>query len=263
MSTPANLTSSIDPIDDDLADQAHLGHGGLHQDTDPATQFAIQSKEVKGEANSVLVGGSLVAGAATGAAIGAVVAGPVGVAMGATLGAVVGALGRTIVDDAERLEVESRADSAPGHSIELRSSLPKGFNLKRFVLDTEMVNVWGIFYPTGYVFVMFPTEQQAEQAGRELVNGGFEREAIMILSPETILREIAPVDGGDAKVGLPSAGTESAKADNYIKLAHQGQSGLMVHAESDEDTEVVMSAVRSQAFSYALKYHMLAIEDLK
>jgi hypothetical protein len=36
-----------------------------------------------------------------------------------------------------------------------------------------------------------------------------------------------------------------------------------VHAESDEDTEVVMSAVRSQAFSYALKYHMLAIEDLK
>jgi hypothetical protein len=263
MSTPANLISSTAPIDEDLAEQAHRGHGVPSQDPDPAAHFRLQPEEAKREANSVLVGGSLVAGAATGAAIGVVAAGPVGVVVGATLGAVAGALGGAAAGVSASPKVEGRAGTEHGTSIEPRPSLSKGLNLKRFVLLPEMVNIWGIFYPTGYVFVMFPTEQQAEQAGRELVSGGYDREAIMILSPETILREIAPVDGGDAKVGLPSAGTESAKADNYISLAHQGQSGLMVHAESDEDTEVVMSAVRSQAFSYALKYHMLAIEDLK
>jgi hypothetical protein len=159
--------------------------------------------------------------------------------------------------------VEAQLAPAPGAPIELRPSFSKAFQFKRFVLRPEMVNVWGIFYPTGYVVVMFPTEQQAEQVGRELVSGGYDREAILFLSPETILREIAPVDGGDAEVGLPSAGTENAKADNNINLPQQGQSGLMVLAESDEDTEVVMSAVRTQSFSCALKYHLLVIEDLK
>lgn len=262
MRMSTHLTSSTAPLDEDLSEQAHRGHGVPPQDPDPAAQFSLQLNEAKREANSVLVGGTLVAGAATGAAIGVLAAGPVGVVVGATLGAVAGALGGTIAGVAASPEIQGRADPAPGASIEPRP-LPSKLNLKRFLLSPEMVNVWGIFYPTGYVFVMFSTEQQAEQAGRKLVSGGYDREAIMLLSPETILREIAPVDGGDAEVGLPSAGTESAKADNYIKLAHQGQSGLMVHAESDEDTEVVMSAVRSQAFSYALKYHMLAIEDLK
>ena len=263
MNTSANLTSRTAPIDEDLVEQAHRGHGVPSQDPDPAAQFPLEPEEAKREANSVLVGGSLVAGAATGAAIGVVTAGPVGVVVGATLGAVAGALGGAIAGVAASPEVEGRAGPAHGYSIERRPSLPEGFNLKRFVLLPEMVNIWGIFYPTGYVFVMFPTEQQAEQAGCELVSGGYDREAIMLLSSETILREIAPVDGGDAEVGLPSAGTESAKADNYIELARQGQSGLMVHAESDEDAEVVMSAVRLQDFSYALRYHMLAIEDLK
>jgi hypothetical protein len=263
MSTSAYPTSSTVPIDEDLAEQALSGHGVPSQDPDPAAQFRLQPEEANREANSVLVGGSLVAGAATGAAIGVVAAGPVGVVVGATLGAVAGALGGAIAGVSASPEVEGRSNPEHGTSIDRRPSLPKGLNLKRFVLQSEMVNIWGIFYPTGYVFAMFPTEQQAEQAGRELVGGGYDREAIMLLSPETILREIAPVDGGDAEDGLPSAGTESAKADNYIILARRGQSGLMVYAESDEDTEVVMSAVRSQPFSYALKYHMLAIEDLK
>ncbi len=263
MSTSTHLTSGTAPIDEDLAEQAHRGHGVPSQDPDPAAQFPLQPEEAEREAKSVMVGGGFVAGAATGAAIGVLAAGPVGVVVGTTLGAVAGALGGAIAGVAASSEVEGRTDPAPGTSIELRPSSSKEFNLQRFVLSPEMVNLWGIFYPVGHVFAMFPTEKQAEQAGCELVSGGYDREAIMLVSSETILREIAPVDGGEAEAGLPSAGTESAKADNYTNLAHQGQSGLMVHAESAEDTEVVMSAVRSQAFSYALKYHMLAIEDLK
>jgi hypothetical protein len=38
----------------------------------------------------------------------------------------------------------------------------------------------GTFYPTGYVVVMFPDVQQAEQAAQELVSSGFDGEAIML-----------------------------------------------------------------------------------
>ena len=81
------------PVDEDLAEQARPGHGVPSQDPNPAAQTLLNPQEAQREAKSVLVGGGVVAGAATGAAIGVVVAGPVGVVVGATLGAVAGALG--------------------------------------------------------------------------------------------------------------------------------------------------------------------------
>ena len=81
------------PVDEDLAEQARPGHGIPSQDPNPAAQTLLNPQEAQREAKSVLVGGGVVAGAATGSAIGVVVAGPVGVVVGATLGAVAGALG--------------------------------------------------------------------------------------------------------------------------------------------------------------------------
>ncbi len=80
-------------VDGDLAEQARPGHGIPSQDPNPAAQTLLNPQEAQREAKSVLVGGGVVAGAATGSAIGVVVAGPVGVVVGATLGAVAGALG--------------------------------------------------------------------------------------------------------------------------------------------------------------------------
>ena len=137
----------------------------------------------------------------------------------------------------------------------------KEFTMKTFALLPKMLTLSGVFYPTGYAVIMFPNAQQAEQAARELVSGGYDSEAIMLLPPQTILREIGRVDG-DSDVDLPSVGTEGATVQKYIKLARQGQHGLMVHAPSDEDTESLMSVVRTLPFSYAQKYHMLAMEDL-
>lgn len=134
--------------------------------------------------------------------------------------------------------------------------------MKTFALDPKMLTLSGVFYPTGYAVIMFTNAQQAEQAARELVSGGYDDDAIMLLPPETILREIGRVDG-DSDVDLPSVGTEGATVQKYIKLARQGQHGLMVHASSDKDTERVMSVVRTLPFSYAQKYHMLAMEDLE
>ena len=134
--------------------------------------------------------------------------------------------------------------------------------MKQFVMDPKMLTLSGIFYPTGYAVIMFPEANQAEQAASQLVNGGYDSEAITLLPPDTILREIGRVDG-DSDVDLPSVGTEGATVQKYIKLARQGQHGIMVHAASDKDAERVMSVVRTLPFSYAQKYHMLAMEDLE
>jgi uncharacterized membrane protein len=86
---PANTT----PVDEDLAEQANPGHGIPSQDPNAAAQTALDPQNVEREANSVLMGGGVMAGAATGVAIGVAVAGPVGAVVGASLGAVAGALG--------------------------------------------------------------------------------------------------------------------------------------------------------------------------
>ena len=93
MNPAATTPPNTAPVDEDLAEQARPGHGIPSQDPSLAAQIPLGPDEAKREAKSVLVGGGVLAGAATGASIGVVVAGPVGVVVGATLGAVAGALG--------------------------------------------------------------------------------------------------------------------------------------------------------------------------
>jgi pimeloyl-ACP methyl ester carboxylesterase len=88
--TPPALNPAVD---EDLEQQANAGHGIPSQDPAAAAQTALMPHEAEREVKSVLVGGGMVAGAATGAAIGVAVGGPVGILAGATLGAVAGALG--------------------------------------------------------------------------------------------------------------------------------------------------------------------------
>lgn len=134
--------------------------------------------------------------------------------------------------------------------------------MKPFVLNPKMLTLQGVFYPTGYVFVLFPDAQDAEQAGRELEAAGFDRQDIMLLSSEIILKEIGKVDG-ESDVVLPSVGTESATVHKYVDLALEGHCALMVKAPSDKDTKRVMDVVGRLPFSCGQKYHILAIEDLE
>jgi hypothetical protein len=112
---PSATTSNSAPVDEDLAEQAHPGHGIPSQDPTPAAQFPLEPEEAEREAKSTLVGGGALAGAATGAAIGTVVAGPVGVVVGGTLGAVAGALGGAAVGTAVNPEDSSNEDTAPAN----------------------------------------------------------------------------------------------------------------------------------------------------
>lgn len=91
---PSNpLTSSPEPVDEDLAEQANPGYGIPSQDPRPAAQTPLEPVEAEREANSVLMGGGMMVGAATGATVGVAVAGPLGVFVGGTLGGIAGVLG--------------------------------------------------------------------------------------------------------------------------------------------------------------------------
>lgn len=98
--------------DEDLEEQAHPGQGIPSQDSVFTAQFPLKPEKAKREAKSVLVGGGVVAGAATGAAIGAVVAGPVGVVVGGTPGTVVGALGAAAAGTMVNSEGSNNNDTA-------------------------------------------------------------------------------------------------------------------------------------------------------
>ena len=119
MSPLTTPPSSTAPADEDLAEQANPGHGIPSQDPDAAAQTPLEPDDAEREANSVLMGGGVVAGAATGAAIGVAVAGPVGILVGATLGAVAGALGGAAAGATANPDDSGSADTAPAGSVRL------------------------------------------------------------------------------------------------------------------------------------------------
>ena len=119
MNPSATPPSNTAPVDEDLAEQARPGHGIPSQDPNPAAQIPLEPEEAEREAKSVLMGGGVIAGAATGAAIGVVVAGPVGVVVGGTLGAVAGALGGVAAGNMVNPGDSSSADTASAETVRL------------------------------------------------------------------------------------------------------------------------------------------------
>lgn len=134
--------------------------------------------------------------------------------------------------------------------------------MKNFELTPAMLTMSGVFYPKGYVFIMFANAGDAEQVARELDSKPDEHYAVMLLSSATVLRDIAKVEGA-SDVTLPSMGTEAATVRKYVDLARQGHCALMVKVGSDKDTERVVAAARKVGFSYGQRYHLLAMEDLE
>ena len=134
--------------------------------------------------------------------------------------------------------------------------------MKNFALTSDMVTMGGTFYPRGYAFIMFPNAAAAENAATSLGQHPNTGSHISFLSAPVILKEIGKVDG-DSDIALPSVGTEGATVDKYIGLARKGQCALMVKVDSDDETERVMQVARQAAFTFAQRYHLLAIEALE
>lgn len=128
-------------------------------------------------------------------------------------------------------------------------------------LHSGMLTMAGVFYPTGYVFAMFPTEADARRIGHAIEDARLSEKPVLLLSPKDTLEKIVRTVGS-ADIPLPSAGTEAATVRQYAALASQGQWALMVHAPAADGTATVMDIVRTAPFSFAEKYRRLVIEDL-
>lgn len=133
--------------------------------------------------------------------------------------------------------------------------------MQPFALTPDMLTLAGVFYPTGHVFAMFPTEDDARQTAQTLENDKLSKQPVMLLSPQVILEQVVRTVGS-ADIPLPSAGTEAATVRQYAALAGQGHWAVMVHAPDADETEAVMRVVRQAPFSFAEKYRRLVIEDL-
>lgn len=133
--------------------------------------------------------------------------------------------------------------------------------MQTFQLTPDMLTLTGAFYPTGYVFAMFPSEADARKVGGQLEREHLSREPILLLPPQQVLEEIVRTVGG-ADIPLPSAGTEANTVRQYAERASDGHWALMVHAPDADESEAVMRVLRQAPFSVAEKYRRLVIEDL-
>lgn len=133
--------------------------------------------------------------------------------------------------------------------------------MKNFAPDPKLFTLSGVFYPTGHVFMMFPTSQDALAAEQMLLNSGYDGGALCLLTPHDIHEKIAAAAGDDEE-GLPSPGTEAATARHYEELARQGHHALLVPARTAKHCEHIMQALKDAKISYAQRYRQFVIEDL-
>jgi len=133
--------------------------------------------------------------------------------------------------------------------------------MKPFAIEPNMLTMRGVFYPTGYMFIMFPTEQEARDAERKLEDSGISGEEISLLSPQEIQEKVARTVGS-ADIPLPSAGTEADTVRHFAQLASEGHHALMIHAPAAKDSDRVMQVLKDFHMSYGQKYRYFVIEDL-
>jgi hypothetical protein len=137
----------------------------------------------------------------------------------------------------------------------------EGTRVKSFVLEPNMLTMRGVFYPIGYMFIMFPTDKDARDAERSLEQDGYNGESISLLTPQEIQEKVARTVGS-ADMPLPSAGTEADTVRHFADLASKGHHALMIHAPSAKETEHIMDVLKTARMSYGQKYRYLVIEDL-
>lgn len=133
--------------------------------------------------------------------------------------------------------------------------------MKDFALASRMLTLRGEFYPTGFLFVMLPTLEDANKVERALLARNVGGDDVMLLPSKVILEQVVPTSAhhGDT---MPSVGLESVMVQRYRTLALEGHCALMIRAGTKDHTEEVMQVVRTVPFSIAEKYRFLVIEDL-
>lgn len=132
--------------------------------------------------------------------------------------------------------------------------------MQAFAPQPRMYTLGGVFYPTGHMFIMYPTVEDTQDAERRLLEAGWDGGPISLLTPDDIHQKIAAAVADEDH--LPSAGTEAATARHYEELAREGHHAILVPAPKAKDAEKVMQALKGTNISYAQRYRHFVIEDL-
>jgi len=134
--------------------------------------------------------------------------------------------------------------------------------MRTFQLDPKMLTMGGVFYPTGYMILMFASEQEARRAAKILGHADFDIDDFMLIRPDDIRDQMMGTSGpGDDEI-LPSAGTEADTVRRYWELAQEGHYGLMVPSPHNADAERAIAVLQDPKPSYGQRYRTLIIEDL-
>ncbi|QNP49143.1 hypothetical protein [Diaphorobacter aerolatus] len=133
--------------------------------------------------------------------------------------------------------------------------------MKPLVVDSSLrALIGGAFYPSGHTMVMYANEAQARDSADKLLADGFTGDDIYFAPPADIISQIAPtVENGDEP--LPSAGTDGVTAREFVKLAREGQYGLLIVTKDDEAAERIKRVIAASGYTIARRYHALVIED--
>lgn len=134
--------------------------------------------------------------------------------------------------------------------------------MKPFCMDAGMTNMRGVFYPTGHMVLMFPTEADARRAADLLQADGVGEDDLCLAAPRVFEEQLGTAIEEYDDVLLPSVGTELETARRFRHLAHQGHHALIVHAKSGLGSEHVLDVLRDTRISYGQRYRYLVIEDL-
>jgi hypothetical protein len=134
--------------------------------------------------------------------------------------------------------------------------------MKTFSMDAGMTNMRGVFYPTGHMVLMLPTEGDARRACELLRADGVADMDLCVAHPEEFERQISEAIDDYEDMLLPSLGTEEETARRFRHLAHEGHHALIVHASSAMSSDHVLEVLRELPISYGQRYRFLVIEDL-
>jgi hypothetical protein len=135
-------------------------------------------------------------------------------------------------------------------------------HMKPFSLAASMTNMRGVFYPTGHMVLMFPSEQDARHAAELLLHDGVSDDDLCLAAPLEFERQITGATDEEDDLLLPSVGTEADTARRFRELAAQGHHALFVHASSGLASQHVIEVLHDTPISYGQRYRYLVIEDL-
>ena len=113
--------------------------------------------------------------------------------------------------------------------------------MRPLIVDSSMTSMGGTFYPTGYVFALFPDEDSTRHAAAALDTINHKGE-LSYGDPATV-RTL-----GSADAPLPSVGAEGDMVRRIADLAGAGYHGLLIFLDNQDTIENVVEAGAATAF---------------